>query len=120
MNELLCHVDSIIRVLLSLLFASVLLVLYDCLNKFRESNKRLENIIQLCNSIIQLKLDERERGTAKFQRPPELQKYTINCFYCGRPGHVFYYCFNDEEETKSETSISSHEAEPNETEDGWE
>ena len=114
-----CYLELII-ILLALIVASVFIAFYDCLSKLREKVYDFEEIYNLFKLITELNNKKIDKQSNQNQLPqiPSLEKFSITCFYCGRVGHIFYYCHFKDDKTE-ESDHANDEANYTE-DDNWE
>ena len=106
---------SICVITSTFILCAILLVLYDCLSKLREQINTFKEIFTLCNKVLDSKEEQLNNYTIKKPEiSPTLDRITVICYYCGRPGHVFYYCYPKVPDLKSEDSDDQNEESNNE------
>ena len=122
MNDSCFNIDVMLSiVVLSFFIIIIWLVLYDSVNTIKESTTFVKDVLKLCDTIVETKINSNIR---KEERPshhlPSLQNIKIKCLYCGRPAEFFYYSIPEEIDTKSETSNSSYNGPDTTRDDGLE
>ena len=61
--------------------------------ELEETNKALENCLNE-NATLKISINKQEKHTNHMHanRPPRKKHTHINCYECGRKGHIAFYC----------------------------